>query len=78
MTSQEMWDELSEGDKEKYRKIAASVLSGLHWCQRTWDAWAQGTMSEDDFIAADEDEQIIEDAAFDIYDFMVAESAFAG
>jgi hypothetical protein len=41
----------------------ADALAGLYYCGRVWSAWGVGTMSEDDFSPADEDNDIIENVA---------------
>lgn len=42
------------------RDAVAGALTGLYYCRRVWSAWSVGTMSEDDFSPADEDDDIIE------------------
>jgi hypothetical protein len=34
------------------------ILSDVYACTRVWEAWAYGTMTEDDFILAAEDPDI--------------------
>jgi hypothetical protein len=45
------------------RDAVADALAGLYYCGRVWSAWGVGTMSEDDFSPADEDNDIIENVA---------------
>jgi len=46
-------------DRIKRREACIDeILSGLLWCSRDWSAWGYGTMSEDDFIVATQDEDI--------------------
>jgi hypothetical protein len=41
------------------RDRALEILNDLLYCDRTWSAWSCGTMREDDFYVASEDEDII-------------------
>lgn len=41
---------------------AVKILECLYSCGRVWSAWQVGTMQEDDFICATEDESIMSDA----------------
>lgn len=36
------------------------ALSGLYTCDRVWSAWQYGTMREDDFAPAEDDEDVID------------------
>lgn len=62
------FDELTEEQQKPYYKKAGELLSGLYWCTRVWDAWDVGTMREDDFIQADEDDEILHQTAQALYD----------
>lgn len=63
----EEYDDLSEERQEYFHDRAAELLSGLLWCQRTWEAWDVGNMTQEDFIAADEDELVVHDTAVRLY-----------
>jgi hypothetical protein len=49
-----------EETRQRMRDAVAGALTGLYYCGRVWSAWSVGTMSEDDFSPADEDDNIIE------------------
>ncbi len=55
---------------EEKRDIAAKFLSdsGLLCCDRVWEAWSVGTMTEEDFHNASYDDEVIDDlvAVFDL------------
>lgn len=42
------------------RDQVAEVLRGAYSCTRAWEAWSYGTMTEDDFAPAWEDEDLID------------------
>lgn len=46
--------------REAVRDAVAGALTGLYHCGRVWSAWSVGTMGEDDFSPAEEDDDIIE------------------
>lgn len=62
--------ELTSDEQQPYLDLASNVLSGLHCCTRVWEAWYVGTMTKDDFVEADFDEDLIYDRACIIYDFI--------
>ena len=47
-------------EKERIRDALAKCLMDVYVCIRVWDAWSVGTMSEDDFSPAWEDEELFE------------------
>ena len=49
--------------------VAVKILNGLYYCGRVWEAWSVGTMHEDDFGNADEDDAIVADASSAIKSF---------
>lgn len=61
------WTELTEEEQAKWIDKAAYILRGLLACARVWDAWDVGTMTKDDFISADSDNDILNDAAKELY-----------
>jgi hypothetical protein len=52
-------DSASVDTADALRDAVAEGLGGLYWCGRVWSAWGVGTMSQDDFTPADEDEDCI-------------------
>lgn len=61
------WEDLSEDNRVVFRDKAANMLKDLYCCTRVWEAWNYGTMSQDDFISADVDDNIVEDTAMELY-----------
>jgi len=47
-------------NRESIRDAVADSMTGLYHCGRVWSAWGVGTMSEDDFSPAGEDEEILD------------------
>ena len=61
-------DNQSETIQEKFIKKAESFLTNdLYFCTRVWDAWNVGTMSEEDFKSAKEDEDFVFELAELLY-----------
>jgi len=60
-------------DLTPYYDKAAELLSDLWYCDRVWEAWHVGTMTQDDFIPADEDDDILTTTAQALYDFVQAQ-----
>ena len=66
--SQEGAHAAREEVRDAVRDAVAGALSGTYYCNRVWSAWSVGTMSEDDFSPADEDDDILDgvvDAVFE-------------
>ena len=61
--------ELSEEQQQPFIDMAIKVLSGLYCCTRVWEAWQVGTMTQDDFVEADYDDDLINERAEMIYLF---------
>ena len=61
--------ELSEEQQQPFIDMAIKVLNGLHCCTRVWEAWQVGTMTQDDFVEADYDDDLINERAEMIYLF---------
>lgn len=61
--------ELSEEQQQPFIDMAIKVLSGLHCCTRVWEAWQVGTMTQDDFVEAAYDDDLINERAEMIYLF---------
>lgn len=53
---------LPEEQKQKFLDRVSETLEGFLWCDRVWEAWSVGTMSQDDFSPAGTDEVIYEHA----------------
>jgi hypothetical protein len=64
------FDALNDRQQTVYLDKAAELLQDLHWCERVWEAWWVGTMTEADFIKADEDDNIVWDTAEQLYKFV--------
>lgn len=41
-------------DKDEIADIVRAHLTSIYCCTRVWSAWSHGTMSEEDFVPADE------------------------
>lgn len=54
---------MSDDLKTKIRDAIASNMTSVYLCNRVWSAWRYGTMSEDDFTAAIESDQFVNDMA---------------
>jgi hypothetical protein len=63
------WGKLSDEQRQVYFDKAIEILQDHLTCTRDWSAWSYGTMSQDDFLLAAEDDDIITDTAKMIYDF---------
>ena len=61
------WDQLSEEEQGPYLDAAVNLLDGLVYCNRCESAWGAGTMTSEDFIAAEEDDDKVEELARLIY-----------
>jgi len=54
------FNDLSEKEKQKYFDWANELITDdVLFCTRVWSAWNVGTMSEDDFFPAYEDDDFI-------------------
>lgn len=49
-----------EAMRESVRDAVAEALDGLYTCGRVWSAWSYGTMSQDDFAPAGEDDDVVD------------------
>ncbi len=56
---EEEFDALPEETKQKFYDLVSNTLEGFLWCNRVWEAWYAGTMSENDFIPAGDDPDVI-------------------
>lgn len=50
---------LTEETRTAVRDAVAQALAGTYYCDRVWSAWQCGTMSQDDFSPADENDDIL-------------------
>ncbi len=66
----------AEIDREKVRDAIAEALGDMIFCcTRQWSAWGYGTMSQNDFVLASEDDGILDeltDAAVSAIDHAIA------
>ena len=46
--------------RERVRDAVAEALDGLYTCGRVWSAWSYGTMGQDDFAPAGEDDDVVD------------------
>lgn len=46
--------------RDRVRDAVAEALDGVYTCGRVWSAWSVGTMSEDDFAPAGEDDDVVD------------------
>ena len=64
------WQDLTDVEKKPFYDHAVSMLQDLYACDRVWEAWRYGMMSEDDFSIAQEDNDIVEGKAVALYSFV--------
>ena len=67
------WAELTEADRKPYFDKAIEVLQDHYTCTRDWAAWSCGTMTQDDFGLAAEDDNIVSDTAKMLFDFVLGQ-----
>lgn len=67
MTIEEEFDALPEETKQKFYDVVSNTLDGFLWCNRVWEAWSIGTMSQDDFSPAGDDPDVIHEHAVAMY-----------
>ena len=53
-------DEIKDAIRDE---IASHLASDTYLCTRTWDAWETGTMTENDFTLASEEDGLLDDIA---------------
>ena len=54
--------QITDADREKVRDAIAEALGCMiYCCTRTWSAWGVGTMSQNDFVLASEDDGILDE-----------------
>lgn len=54
---------LSDSAMDKLRDAIRAELSDALYCNRVWDAWHYGTMSENDFVCLADDDSYVESMA---------------
>lgn len=47
-------------ERDELRDALAEVLGDVYVCSRVWEAWNVGTMTQDDFSPASEDEDLLD------------------
>jgi len=45
--------------QEALREVVWKSIKGLYQCDRVWSAWSYGTMTEEDFSPAEDDEDLV-------------------
>jgi hypothetical protein len=63
------FNKLPDEDQALYYEAAHKILCGLHHCGRAWEAWGVGTMTEDDFTDACDNEDVLDETAEYLYEF---------
>ena len=51
---------------ERLAEIIGNAVNGFWYCDRVWSAWGCGTMSENDFYPAEDDEDWVNETAEDV------------
>lgn len=64
-----VFEEIDNHAKQKYFDRASKLLDGFVYCTRDWTAWRYGTMREEDFVEAEEDDESLFKTAKILYDF---------
>ena len=72
------WENANDFTKSRIREEACLILANLYWCGRVWEAWNYGTMSQSDFISADEDDDIVENTAIRLFNLLTKHKSGAG
>lgn len=49
------------------KNIIIESLNNLYFCDRVWSAWSYGTMTQEDFIPLNEDDEFLDD----FYNFLL-------
>lgn len=62
------WDELTDQQRDQLREAVAENCTDMYWCDRVWEGWSAGTMSQDDFHPAEECDDFLEDVARAVYE----------
>lgn len=57
------WENATEEQKQPFYDKAVELASDTMFCTRVWSAWGYGTMTEDDFVNANEESEFIGDIA---------------
>lgn len=61
------FDDLQESVKQIYIDMAEEILDDKLICTRVWEAWSVGTMTQDDFIEAKKDDDVVYKTAEELY-----------
>jgi hypothetical protein len=62
------WDDAADIDKLPLLEKAAELAGDSMFCMRVWSAWGVGTMTENDFVDAAEDDDFVNDIAKAIWE----------
>jgi hypothetical protein len=58
----------SDDVRQRVWDAVAGALDGVYYCNRVWSAWSVGTMSEDDFTPAGEDDDILDNVVNAVFE----------
>lgn len=61
---------LTDDQKQEYYDLVCDITSGLLYCDRTWSAWAVGTMNQYDFSEANSSDSYVDESAEKIHQFV--------
>jgi len=67
------FDDLSEEAQVRLLDATAEELSDLYWCNRAWEAWQVGTMTQADFVSVGEDDDIVRGVTVALFNKAVGE-----
>lgn len=62
------FENLTESEQKKYFNIVSINLRDTYTCNRVWEAWGIGTMTQDDFSLACDDDDIIYDISKEFFE----------
>lgn len=64
---EQLFDWLPEEKQKLFLDHVANTLDGFLWCNRVWEAWSYGTMTQNDFTPAGDDDRVIYEHAVNMY-----------
>lgn len=67
LTVEEQFDALPEEVRQKYLDLATTMLHGFLWCDKVWEAWSYGYMTQDNFSDANSDPDVVREHAISMY-----------
>lgn len=62
------WEDAADIDKLPLLEKAAELAGDSMFCMRVWSAWGVGTMTENDFVDAADDDDFVNDIAKAIWE----------